>query len=462
MKQTESAVRMLISAYKAVLTNCYIKENLLGRGKRLVKGAALSSFLTAVLAGISSPSFARDLDPINNRNCDGYSVDNPPYEEAVTIDGEDDSAIDITIVNKDIRVSTSGDNSNISLSSDRYGIKLGNDSSDESTDNVNITLDSSADIKINVSADAKESTGDGINLSGKVSNSNITLKAQGGNEIVAAYENGDGVYIGQGSTGNVSLEAVNGDNKITVGNNGINNYGKGIVKVTADNGTNIIKSGVGHEESSFEGDGLRIDKNSVGGKIEFIAQNNIIDAGDAGLNNSSDNENASISVTATSGSNIVHGNQEGVLLNGSGTITVTAKNPNPDISLLVEVGEDDAKGFNNFLTGDIYGVHAGQDSNGTFNAIADNNNYVSGGEYGIWTEASSGQGPTINLDAEQDNIIGFTGTFYDDEENVIEGEIGKTGIMVESGTINLTAGNANIITTTENGIIATGDNEKST
>lgn len=29
MKQTESAVRMLISAYKAVLTNCYIKENLL-------------------------------------------------------------------------------------------------------------------------------------------------------------------------------------------------------------------------------------------------------------------------------------------------------------------------------------------------------------------------------------------------------------------------------------------------
>ena len=36
MKQTESAVRMLISAYKAVLTNCYIKENLLGGGETVL------------------------------------------------------------------------------------------------------------------------------------------------------------------------------------------------------------------------------------------------------------------------------------------------------------------------------------------------------------------------------------------------------------------------------------------
>ena len=32
MKQTESAMRMLINAYKAVLSNCYIKENLAGGG----------------------------------------------------------------------------------------------------------------------------------------------------------------------------------------------------------------------------------------------------------------------------------------------------------------------------------------------------------------------------------------------------------------------------------------------
>ncbi len=32
MKQTESAIRMLINAYKAVLSNCYIKENIVGGG----------------------------------------------------------------------------------------------------------------------------------------------------------------------------------------------------------------------------------------------------------------------------------------------------------------------------------------------------------------------------------------------------------------------------------------------
>ena len=33
MKQTESAMRMLINAYISVLSNCYIKEHLAGGGK---------------------------------------------------------------------------------------------------------------------------------------------------------------------------------------------------------------------------------------------------------------------------------------------------------------------------------------------------------------------------------------------------------------------------------------------
>ena len=33
MRQTESAMRMLIAEYRAVLTNSYIKENLMGGGK---------------------------------------------------------------------------------------------------------------------------------------------------------------------------------------------------------------------------------------------------------------------------------------------------------------------------------------------------------------------------------------------------------------------------------------------
>ena len=36
MRQTESALRMLTTAYKAVLTNCYVIENLAGGGKALL------------------------------------------------------------------------------------------------------------------------------------------------------------------------------------------------------------------------------------------------------------------------------------------------------------------------------------------------------------------------------------------------------------------------------------------
>lgn len=36
MRQTESAMRMLVNAYKAVLSNCYLKENFMGGGKALL------------------------------------------------------------------------------------------------------------------------------------------------------------------------------------------------------------------------------------------------------------------------------------------------------------------------------------------------------------------------------------------------------------------------------------------
>ena len=32
MRQTESAMRMLVNAYKTVLSNCYVKENRMGGG----------------------------------------------------------------------------------------------------------------------------------------------------------------------------------------------------------------------------------------------------------------------------------------------------------------------------------------------------------------------------------------------------------------------------------------------
>ena len=35
MKQTRSAINMLISAYKSILTNCYSKELVMGGGKAI-------------------------------------------------------------------------------------------------------------------------------------------------------------------------------------------------------------------------------------------------------------------------------------------------------------------------------------------------------------------------------------------------------------------------------------------
>ena len=333
-----------------------------------------------------------------------------------------------------------------------------------------ISLLADGDISINVIGDNKDETGDGINVSNNNLGS-INITAGHNNIINAKSAHGDGIKVESGEWNDadaIKLTAMTGNNEIKSGNNGIDHGGSQQILLQADKGINKITTVAKESDSEHKeitGDGIRIgtDKDnsnsSPSGKVILEALSNIINAEDAGLNNSGSSQ-AIIDISASLGPNIISGDKEAVLLNGSGTITVTAENPNPDISLLVEVGEGDAEDFNNFLTGGSYGVHAGQDSNGIFNAIADNNNYVSGGEYGIWTEASSGQGATINLDAEHDNIIGFTGTFYDDDGDKFEGEIGKTGIMVESGTINLTAGNANIITTTENGIIATGDNSK--
>ena len=63
MRQTDSAMRMLISAYKAVLAKCYIKETLAGGVKRFCKGVALSSFLTTALV-FSFSSLAENLDSV--------------------------------------------------------------------------------------------------------------------------------------------------------------------------------------------------------------------------------------------------------------------------------------------------------------------------------------------------------------------------------------------------------------
>ncbi|WP_040909240.1 beta strand repeat-containing protein, partial [Succinatimonas hippei] len=211
---------------------------------------------------------------------------------------------------------------------------------------------------------------------------------------------------------------------------------------------------------------MRIDEKANGGQIELTAKSNIVYAGDAGLNNSSKNEEAKLTLSASNGGNFILGQKEAVLLGCSGKISVTSRvdseDINQDISLLAEVGEDGPyAGFNNVFVGvEESGIHASEDCDGSFEADAENNNYISGRVNGIWTEASEGEGPTINISAVNDNIIGFEETVANDAGIEFKGEIGEKGINVNSGSVTLTAGNENKISATKYGVYANGENTK--
>ncbi len=114
MRQTDSAMRMLIAEYRAVLTNSYIKENLRGGVKRFCKGVALSSFLTAVLV-FSLPSLAENLDSV--------------YIDNSTKSFDTDTEYSIT-----------GSNSNYAIKIENNGsVNIGIPLSEQTEENPNIT-----------------------------------------------------------------------------------------------------------------------------------------------------------------------------------------------------------------------------------------------------------------------------------------------------------------------------------
>lgn len=320
--------------------------------------------------------------------------------------------------------------------------------------NKTITVESSDSTVIEVDGDNTDNTGDGINIQ----NGAVSITSQGSNTIHANSAHGDGIILhGDNTDVSVALIAQNGNNTIESGNNGVDNYGAQTVTIKAENGLNKITTTEKEDTEGKEqtGDGLRIDERSSG-SIYLTAKGNIINAEDAGLNNSSANNDSQMTLTATDGGNFIYGQKEAVLLGGLGKISVTSgidsEDGSQEISLLAEVGEDGPyKGFNNALIGGENGIHASANSDGIFEANAKNNNYISGSVNGIWTETSEGSGPTINITATNDNIIGFTDTITDDEGTEHQGQFGQKGIYVGSGTVTLQAGNNNKITTTTTG-----------
>ena len=100
MRQTESAMRMLICAYRAVLSNCFNKEFLRGGVKRLAKGAALGAFLTSFFAISSNISYAGSIitDTVTSDvpTLVGNSIINVTDKKESAIHGTDES-INITV-----------------------------------------------------------------------------------------------------------------------------------------------------------------------------------------------------------------------------------------------------------------------------------------------------------------------------------------------------------------------------
>ena len=436
--------------------------------------------MTAVLAGVSSPSFAEtSLGPITN----DFDENTQPYADDVKIVGRDNvgngSAIDITTDNKNIVVATEGENHSIEVKSDVYGIKLGYDAeSAGSTDNVSISLNATGNNVITVSESAKSDVGDGINISNKVNNGSITLTAKGNNEINANSENGDAIYIDTGAKADVMLKA-GAINKIVAGNNGIDNRGSQSITLEAV-GANIINGGSAQQSSSEgnQGDGIRVEGsgtvnvtglyNKISGFDEGLyihAQadaeegikvtasradengfGNIISGDDNGIESAGA---AGIEVTAEDSSNKIIGGKNGVLNSEAGTIYIKAGTVPSSMDINLLAGNDENVSKNNIYTiGEENGILS--TGSGNTNYEAQNNNYIIGTTNGIYSKGSG----TISLVAGHDNIIG---QYIDEEGSIVTS---KTGINVEEGTISLAAGDANNIFATNNGILASGTDGK--
>lgn len=458
MRQTESAMRMLICAYRAVLSNCFNKEFVSGGAKRLVKGVALGSFLTSFLAISSNISYADskteqitagDYVWTGNSSIDVFNKE----ESAIYGTGE---SINITVEKDE---SIPDDQGNLTLEvGETHGVIA---ALEKKEDQIGIGV--AGNLIINVGGDDTNKTGDGINIS-NANLGSINITAGNSNFINAESAHGDGIKVESGNTlsdaAEIKLTASLGNNVISSGNNGIDHGGAQMILLDVKNGINkitTIAKKSASENKEMTGDGIRIgtaEKEHAlpNGKVVLKAQSNIIDAEDAGLNNSGSKQ-AVIDVTATVGPNIISGEKEAVLLNGSGSIIVKAQNDNSGISLLTEIGDDDYYNkHTNIFGGGEHGIHAEADSDGNFTAIAGENNYISGSLNGIWTEDSSGTGPTISIEAGQDNIIGFTGKVSDSDGEILEGTIGQNGINVSSGSVTLTAGINNKIYATDIGI----------
>ena len=460
MRQTESAMRMLINAYKAVLTNCFNKEFVAGGAKRFVKGIALGSFLTAVLAGFSINSYAETVDIEDFRT---------------TAENQDNSIIvskDTTV--EGIKEGIGGDETENTLANIKISVTEGTNFTVNNIVNTYYDIEGQGDISINVDApdgDNKYITS-GMYISGSIKGNSLRIT---NNYDDPEDQKGKGLYTdgdGKGFTIDVDKEFLiksvedgmlinsTGEDsytKVTAGTitienetrNGIYNASKNGMQLISESGDIIINSSGKKQEIDEAGI-----KNVADGTLLLTSASDI-------KVNAKENKNGIYLekgnvVLNADGLVAIEGGDNGLFVNG-GTITINSGTTETE-SLYNFVSKTNKVGTNIVMAGDYNGIYVDANEDSSVILSATENTYISGSQNGILSEVNGEVSSEINITSGYNNIIGFTDTITDDDGKTYTGVIGQTGINVSSGKVNLTARDYNIIKAKAIGIESKGIN----
>ena len=423
----------------------------MARKKNLERAIVLGLILST---GVYGSAWAESITgPIND---DSY---NDTYKEDVIITNNDNSEAAIKIEDKDnteIAIGTDGEY-NITLDSEGSGIRTqgernggsitlnagkdniinfsGKGNGVDADSNLTITLKALGDNKILSAENAGE---DGVNL-GKHQSEKIQFTAGNSNVIKVTH---DGIYTNEDSIADSEYIAESGNNEIESGNNGIDHRGSGTITLKAENGQNII--------TANNGDGIRVDGI---GDVALTAKENTITAGDNGIQVEG---GGSVNVTANGGNNIINANTNGVYVTGSNSkselnavnniINVTGGNDGA-VGVYTENGAEkviisDDKAEINVIAnaGNVYGILSEASSNIEINANNSikikvdcvdnlNDNYTTE-TYGIYVDKNSRVSlTTSNKDIEILNNTNEKGDGY----NANNGIVSEGTVTLDSG-----------------------------
>lgn len=373
--------------------------------KNLERAIVLGLILST---GVYGTAWAKSITgPISDNNY------NDTYQEDVIITNDDDSEAAIKIENKnntEIYIGTNGEY-DITLDSEGSGIRTqggdgsiiltsgkdniinfaGKGNGIDADSNLTITLNAEGNNKILSADNAGE---DGVNL-GKNQSGKIQFTAGNSNIIKVTH---DGIYTNEDSTADSEYIAVNGNNEIESGNNGIDHRGNGDVILTANNINKI---------TATNGDGIRVDGS---GDVVLTAKENTITAGDNGIQSETQ---GTISIISTNGDNNINAATTAIEVSYGNVIV----NSNNDVNLNTE----------NFNGKDVgAGIHLDYGNNNGYgtNEKALYVDINAGGNFNIGSEATAATSGiqvdtfagTVDIDAQKgvymnvngDNLIGAT------------------------------------------------------